>query len=139
MLNKCVYMGVQLSWLERLPCKQEVIGSIPIISTIQDCSSVGQSTTLIRWGSEVRVLSVLPKRNHGLSVVFLFGKNLDNLNHRLKTYQGLFSARKSPCTEGCRTLFGIRWGDIFDVKNLKSAGGAGFFVWALCGFELIFW
>ena len=82
-------MGDQLSWLERLPCKQEVIGSSPIFSTmrlvrreifstistnwlidrqvikthnsIQECSSAGQSTTLIRWGSVVRVHSFLPQ------------------------------------------------------------------------------
>ena len=69
-----VHVGVQLSWLEHLPCKQGVSGSNPLTSTtfisgtflylchsrtpnslhfanfwhIQDCSSAGQSTTLIR-------------------------------------------------------------------------------------------
>ena len=53
-------MGVQLSWLEHLPCKQGVKSSNLFISTIQECSSAGQSTTLIRWGSVVRVHSFLP-------------------------------------------------------------------------------
>ncbi len=48
--------GVQLSWLEHLPCKQGVNGSNPFISTIKWAhSSVGQSTRLISVRSMVRV------------------------------------------------------------------------------------
>ena len=48
--------GVQLSWLEHLPCKQGVNGSNPFISTIKWAhSSAGQSTRLISVRSMVRV------------------------------------------------------------------------------------
>ena len=50
-------LGDQLSWLERLLCKQKVIGSTPISSTICACNSIGQSTTLLMQELKVRVLS----------------------------------------------------------------------------------
>ena len=41
-----------------------------------DCSSAGQSTTLIRWGSVVRVHSIQPKREQKLFSFFLYIQNI---------------------------------------------------------------
>ena len=48
---------------ERLLCKQEVNGSIPLISTIRARSSVGQSVRLIIVRSVVRAHSGPPKED----------------------------------------------------------------------------
>ena len=45
-------MGDQLSWLERLPCTQEVIGSTPIFSTTSENSSAGRAQPCQGWGRE---------------------------------------------------------------------------------------